>query len=158
MAIQGRGYTGSEVATKAEVSDFIYSDLNFYFTPSPLFVEEGKSGDVVRVFDANSIKQSIRNILFTNKYERPFNSNFGCGTQLRQLLFNSRSGWNTFVLQDKIKKQLQKYEPRIRVNNISIKENKKTSSMFIGIDYETKNIEGQSIKDRSEIKISIERI
>ena len=67
MAVQGAGYTGSEVATTPANPGYIYADLNFYFSASPYFVGQGISGDVTRVFDANSIRQSIRTIVLIMK-------------------------------------------------------------------------------------------
>ena len=56
MPKYGRGYTGgsrsivgSSEKTKRK---YIYSDFDFVFSPSPLFLERGLSGDIVRRFDA----------------------------------------------------------------------------------------------------------
>ena len=66
MGIYGTGYTGTESpvsrSTTAKERDYSYSDLDFVFQPSPLYRMQGLSGDVVRKFDTEAIKQSVKNI------------------------------------------------------------------------------------------------
>ena len=56
-----------------------YSDLDILFTAHPI------SGDVTTKKDSDAVKRSVRNILLTNNYERPFKPNFGAN--LRAMLF-----------------------------------------------------------------------
>ena len=55
----------------AKVTDrFLYSDLDFNFAKTA-------TNDVARKFDSNAIRQSLRNIVLTNFYERPFRPSLG---------------------------------------------------------------------------------
>ncbi|MGA1048851.1 MAG: hypothetical protein ACO3UU_12655 [Minisyncoccia bacterium] len=44
----------------------IFSDLDFNFTAHPV------TKDVSRKYDENAIKQSLKNLLLTRNFERPF--------------------------------------------------------------------------------------
>ena len=56
-----------------------YTDMDLNITPHP------SSGDLVLKQDKEAVKRSVRNIMLTNNYERPFKPNFGAN--LRGLLF-----------------------------------------------------------------------
>ena len=50
-----------------------YSDLNLDFTPHPM------NGDVTILTDMNALKRSVRNLVFTNTYDRPFRPELNAG-------------------------------------------------------------------------------
>ena len=123
MGIYGSGYTGTESpisrSTKPQDRDYIYSDLDFIFNPSPLYALQGLSGDVVRKYDIEAIKQSVKNIVLTNRYERPWKPDMGCN--LRDTLFeNFEDRWVKFNIRDAIQDQLNKYEPRITLKDVIV--------------------------------------
>ena len=59
-----------------------YSDIDIMFTAHPI------SGDVTTKKDSDAVRRSVRNILLTNNYERPFKPNFG--SNLTNRLFELR--------------------------------------------------------------------
>tara|TARA_B100001094_G_C18176270_1_gene798059 strand:- start:158 stop:634 length:477 start_codon:yes stop_codon:yes gene_type:complete len=152
----GEGYTGSAVATKTNAPTWVYSDLGFDFKPSPFFVREGLSGDVVRVYDRSAIKQSIRNIVLTNRYERPFKPDFGCN--LRQFLFEPLGAWDVYEMETVILDQLALYEPRIQVLKVEITEDITILTVNVRVEYEVTPISGSIYSDSVEILIRTERV
>ena len=74
-------YTDAQGTNNSSRSNKTYSDLNLNFTKNPA------TKDVARLFDVQAIKRAVKNIILTNKYERPFNSDFGCN--LRGFLFEN---------------------------------------------------------------------
>jgi phage baseplate assembly protein W len=152
----GEGFTGSEVATSNGGPSWIYSDLGFAFKPNPYFIQQGISGDVVRIYDATSIKQSIYNIVLTNRYERPFKPNFGCN--LREFLFEPLGAWDKFEMESVIKDQLALWEPRITVLNVFIEEDISYATVNALIEYEITPIYGETMTDSTQIKIVTERV
>ena len=153
MRTIGLGYTGDEVATRSPLNQNVFSDFNFYFTPSPAFTEKGLSGDIPLVVDNKSIQQSVRTIVLTNAYEKPFNEGFGAS--IRRYLFEQIDAWERYKMIDAIETQLELYEPRINVNEVKIKENPSLNSMFVTVDYTIKAVER---KETTEVRISAERI
>ena len=153
---QGSGYTGSAVATRVILTpDNLYSDLNFFFTPSPLYTSQGLSGDVLRVYDGDSIRQSLRTIVLTNPFERPFNSNFGAG--LRRFLFEQMDPISNFQIRSALQDQIEFYEPRVTVNDIDINQDVSEGRMDIEISYQNKSITSSTV-ETVEVKITAERI
>ncbi len=153
---QGSGYTGSAVATRDILTpDNLYSDLNFFFKPSPLFTSQGLSGDVLRVYDGDSIRQSLRTIVLTNPFERPFNSNFGAG--LRRFLFEQMDPISNFQIRSALQDQIELYEPRVTVNDIDINQDVSEGRMDIEISYQNKSITSSTV-ETVEVKITAERI
>jgi len=69
------------------------------------------TNDVNVVEDVIAIKRSVRNLIQTNFYERPFQPELGCG--IRELLFENFTPMTKVFLQRKIEEVLINYEPRI---------------------------------------------
>ena len=56
-----------------------YSDLDLDFKINPI------TGDINKKKGADAIKRSIRNLIFTNYYERPFKMEIGSGVPITDL-------------------------------------------------------------------------
>ncbi|NBP16963.1 hypothetical protein EBU95_21715, partial [bacterium] len=82
----------------------IYSDLDFTFTKKPVV------GDVALSFDNQAVIRSIRNLLSTKHYERPFDPDIG--SNLDALLFENISGITSSSLENEIRTTIENYEPR----------------------------------------------
>ena len=54
-----------------------YVDFDLSFKKSPLY----ENGDILLVTDADAIEQSIKTLLLTNKYERPFKPSMSGGSR-----------------------------------------------------------------------------
>ena len=84
----------------------IYSDIDFTFTKKPVV------GDVALSYDQQAVVRSIRNLLLTNFYERPFNPRLGSNISL--LLFEPISSATSAYLEKEIENSLGKlYLPKI---------------------------------------------
>ena len=71
-----------------------FKDLNLNFTKNPA------TKDVARLFDVQAIKRAVKNIILTNKYEKPFNSDFGCN--LRGFLFENLTEPMMVLIKDRV--------------------------------------------------------
>lgn len=112
------------------VSKNLWKDLDLLFRVHPV------TGDVVTRTDVEAVKRSVRNIVLTNKYERPFKPNFG--TSLRELLFELNTSRQLKKVQRRIKETLEKTEPRIM--NVSVLlSNDDSHEVNITIVYDIKN-------------------
>ena len=109
-------YSNYDASTtnKSKRSNRIYADLNLSFTKNPA------TKDVARLFDVQAIKRSVKNIILTNKYERPFNSDFGCN--LRGFLFENITEPLLVIIKDRVAMAIEKYEPRVSVEDVVVKE------------------------------------
>lgn len=88
-----------------------YSDLDL-----SLYHSTSTKNDIVPLTDIDAIKNSVRNILLSNKYDRPFQPYLGAG--LRNFLFEPADQFTKFAIKQNITHALVKYEPRI--NGISV--------------------------------------
>ena len=71
--------------------------------------------DVVLKYDINAVKRSLKNLLQTNHYERPFKPSLGLN--LRGMLFDLNDS-HTQVLRGEIISLINAWEPRCKVRNI----------------------------------------
>ena len=87
-----------------------FKDLSVTFKKHPV------TDDLVTVKDTAAITQSITALLLTMKGERPFQPNLGCG--LQKMLFEPLDYASAGLIKSEIKDTLQRYEPRISIENI----------------------------------------
>ena len=128
---------GKTVATKD-----IYSDLDIFFRKHPI------TGDVVRKTDTDAIKRSVRNIVLTNKFERPFKPNFG--GSIRNLLFELNTDRQINIMKITLAKEIEVLEPR--VNNVQVAlSNQDNNKLDMTIFY---NIINGSPNQEIEINVS----
>lgn len=92
-----------------------FSDLDLNFTAHPV------TGDIARLYEENAIKRSVRNLLQTNNFERPFHSEIG--SQIRALLFEPASPVLNTMLKRVITDTIATFEPRVVVNNVTVSSN-----------------------------------
>jgi len=108
----------------------IYSDLDLTFKRLPA------TNDVALRYDDQSVIASVRNLLLTNFYERPFQPNLG--SNVNTILFEMADGITSGILEKEIRNVIQNYEPRVKINQLIISpstdENSfnMTMSFFIG--------------------------
>lgn len=89
-----------------------YRDFDIDFTIHPL------SGDIVKVVDDNAIKQSIETLLSLEYFETPMQPEKGCN--VTRLLFEPMGIDTALEIEDAIREVIDKYEPRITVEEIQI--------------------------------------
>lgn len=82
------------------------------------FVRNSVTNDVNTVDNVNAVKRSLRNLIQTNFYERPFQPELGCG--IRELLFEPYTPLTAVFLKRKISEVITNYEPRVRLEDISL--------------------------------------
>lgn len=90
----------------------IYSDIDFTFTKKPV------TSDVALSYDDQAVIRSIRNLLLTNHFERPFNPELG--SNLNALLFELFSPLTAAALEREISTMISNYEPRANLKEIIV--------------------------------------
>ena len=122
-------YSNYDASTtnKSKRSNRIYADLNLSFTKNPA------TKDVARLFDVQAIKRAVKNIILTNKYERAFNSDFGCN--LRGFLFENITEPLLVIIKDRVAMAIEKYEPRVSVEDVVVKEDIDKNGLNIMVSF-----------------------
>ena len=88
-----------------------YLDIDLTFNKKP-------SRDVYKKRDAAAVKQSIKNLLLTDFYEKPFQPFFG--GNLRAMLFELADDETEDEVEDNIRNAINKYEPRAEILTITV--------------------------------------
>ena len=115
----------------------IYKDFDLSFNMHPL------TRDVGVKLDANAINQSLKNLISTNYYERPFQPEVGCN--IRSLLFELATPITVDDLRQAITETVNNYEPRVELQNVYIEDRVDINSYHVEIHY-TINTEEELVK------------
>lgn len=105
-----------------------FKDLNVTFKPHPI------TNDLITVKDEASIKQTIVNLLLTNKGERLFNSDIG--SDVVKLLFEPLDYGVASLVQNEIYNVLNRYEPRINVLFLNVTPNFDENGFDVSLEFE----------------------
>ena len=89
--------------------------------------------DIIPLKDDAAIKNAVKNLLVSNFYERPFQNDLGAN--LSGLLFEPAGVITEIQIRDNIRNVLDKYEPRIKVNNIAITDLSEKNSYRITVNF-----------------------
>jgi phage baseplate assembly protein W len=108
-----------------------YKDLDIFFTPHPV------TGDITVKTDTDAIRRSVRNIVLTNKYERPFKPNFG--GSLRDMLFELDTMPKIRRVKERIVKTVETFEPRVNNVSVILEESQNTNTIRCTIFYNINN-------------------
>ena len=98
------------------------------------------TNDVNVVEDVIAIKRSVRNLVQTNFYERPFQPELGCG--IRELLFEPFTPMTKVFLQRKIEEVLINYEPRIQLQNVAVDDDQDNNRLVVDIYFYVVGVPG----------------
>lgn len=109
----------------------IYSDIDFTFAKKPAV------GDVALSYDAQAVIRSIRNILLTRHYEKPFNPDFGSGVDI--ILFENISSVSSSALEREIQTLIENYEKRATISAINVSPGPDQNSYSVSITFYIEN-------------------
>jgi len=109
-----------------------YKDLDLDFTRHPV------TNDVIKIEDVNAVKRSVRNLVNTQFYERPFHPELGCG--VRDLLFENFTPMTGIFIRRKIEEVLVNYEPRANISSIAVNENQDRNGINVEVNFYVLNL------------------
>ena len=85
--------------------DKIFSDLDLSFNKHPV------TGDIGAKFNEQAVKNSIKNLVLTRHYERPFRSEIG--SNIGNMLFELATPALAAILKQEIINLIRNFEPRV---------------------------------------------
>jgi len=95
------------------------------------FNRNSTTNDIVKVEDVNAVKRSVKNLVQTNFYERPFHPELGCG--VRELLFENFTPITGIYIRRKIEEVLTNYEPRISLEQVAVDDDQDKNRLVVDI-------------------------
>jgi phage baseplate assembly protein W len=109
----------------------LYSDFFMNLDENPV------SLDLARNTNEEAVKASIKNLLLTDKGERPYQPNLGCN--IRQLLFDNITPDSIITMRELIKETLEAYEPRADIIGVDVTSSIDNNEVFIAIVFKVIN-------------------
>ena len=110
-----------------------FADLNLLFTASP------STGDITKKTDEEAIKSSLRNLISTKNYERPFHPEIGC--QIFSLLFENFTSVTSQVMRKTIQDVVNKFEPRVDILDVIVYETLDENNLNVSVTFKIINTE-----------------
>jgi phage baseplate assembly protein W len=104
-------YDAGTLTNKSKRSGQIYNDLNLDFQ------QNTATKDIQKITDIESVKRSVRNLINTNHYEKPFRPQVG--SNLKGMLFELISPQMNHAISKEIDLLIRNYEPRCRLVEVS---------------------------------------
>ena len=133
-------YSDAQRTNNSSRSVKTYSDLNLNFTRNPA------TGDVARLTDIEAVKKSVRNLVLTNQFERPFHPEIG--SSVRALLFENVTPLNAILLEDRIREVIINFEERAQITNVRVIDDADRNGYRVIINFQVLNsVENVSITE-----------
>ena len=104
-----------------------YTDLDLFFG------KKSVSKDINKVTDIQAVKRSIRNLVLTNHYEKPFHPEIGSG--VRGMLFELMTPLTSHILARTIEDVIKNFEPRARLIGVTAKPNLDRNEYEVTIEF-----------------------
>ena len=118
-------------------------DLNFFRHPN--------SGDLSLKHGVDAISNSIKNLILTSKYERPFRENLYCN--IRKCLFELVTPMTAHIIRQEIIDVIKQYEPRAILQEVSVLSNVDGNAYTVTIYYRAINQ-----PDSHRVSVQLERL
>jgi phage baseplate assembly protein W len=117
----------------------VFSDLDFNFTAHPV------TGDVARKYDENAVKASVKHLLLTSNFERPFHSEIG--SPIKAMLFENVTPLMLASLKRAIEDVINNYEPRVDLLEVRVFDNLDNNAISCNIVFKIKNTSSPIVMD-----------
>ena len=98
-------------SNESKTSSKIYKDLNLDFQTNTA------TKDIQKITDVEAVKRSVRNLINTNHYEKPFHPEIG--SNLRAMLFENITPQMNHAISKQIELLINNYEPRCRLVQVN---------------------------------------
>jgi phage baseplate assembly protein W len=120
-----------------------FSDLGITMTAHPI------TGKVTVKKNAEAVIGALKNLILTNRFERPYDPLFGA--DIRSRLFENFDPIEQVNIEEDIKSAIKNFEPRVRINEVRVVASPNSNRVQIGISFYVTN-EAQPITVGLEIE------
>ena len=110
----------------SSLKKLVYKDFDLSFKRHPV------TGKLLIKKDDEAVKQAVKNVVLTNRYERPFHPEFG--GDIRSKLFENFTSISKSELESRINIAIGNYEPRVQLVS---EQNKPTVTVQEAVDNNT---------------------
>ena len=116
--------------TTTIVRDFKDLDLNFTIHPV--------KKDINKNIGTMAIVNSIKNLILTNHYEKPFHPELG--SNVRRLLFDNLDTVTAAAVESEIRTTITNFEPRVNITNIQVTPDTDNNGFKVYLEFTVINL------------------
>ena len=138
MTIVQSGYRDAQRTNSSGRSVRVYKDLALSFE------KNDNTKDVIVKKDIEAVKQSVRNLILTNHYERPFHPEIG--SNVTAILFEPMNPITANSLTRVIEEVIVNFEPRARLVSVDARPNLDRNAYEVTISFYVRNIPGELVQ------------
>ena len=110
-----------------------FKDISAIFEVNPL------NDDLIVLKNANAIARSIRNLIFTNRGDKPFNPFLG--SRVNEMLFDPMDQISSVSVRSEIERTINSFEPRVNLDKVTVTPNYDENQYDIVIKYQVIGID-----------------
>jgi len=121
-----------------------YKDIDLTFQNRP-------SGDIYKKTEGAAVRQAIKNLLLTNRFEKPFDPNYGGG--LNDFLFSLDQEFDELDIQERVSNVINNYEPRARVKLVNVEPSPDYNSIGVTVTCQV-----VSTEEQVQVDVSLTRV
>ena len=105
----------------------IFSDLDLSFIAHPM------TGNVSRKTNREAVRQSVKSLILTDYFERPFKSDIGCS--IRYYLFELFTPMLKQQMERAVREVIKNYEPRADVFEVLVEERTDLNALTVSVAF-----------------------
>ena len=139
-------FTDAQGQNKSSRGAQLYSDLDLFFG------KNNSDNDVNIIYDVQAIKRSIRNLVLTNRYDKPFHPEIYSG--VRGMLFELMTPTTAVILARQVEDVIENFEPRARLVGVNVYPDLDNNSYTCTIEFYIVN----ALTELIDLTIALERI
>lgn len=114
-----------------ELKEPTFKDIPIDFLAHPI------TGNVSRLYNREAVKQSVKNLVLTNFYERPYKALLG--GDVRSQLFENINSITEYNISKNIEQVLNNYEPRAIIDRIVVQATPDENRIDVTITFQVRN-------------------
>ena len=125
-------FTDAQGTNNSDRNVQTYTDLDLFFN------KKTTSKDISKVTNIQAVKRSVRNLILTNHYEKPFHPEIGSG--VRGMLFELMTPLTAQILAKKGEDVIINFEPRARLISVRAIPNLDRNEYEVSIQFYVVNM------------------
>ena len=139
-------YTDAQGQNKSSRSAQLYSDLDLFFG------QNNSDKDINIIYDVQAVKRSIRNLVLTNQYEKPFHPEIYSG--VRGMLFELMTPTTAVIVARQVEDVIENFEPRARLVGVTAYPDLDRNAYEVTVEFYIVNAPTELV----ELTLALERI
>lgn len=145
MTVNPTAFRDAERTNDSDRNAQVFKDINLSLARHPI------TGDIASLTNIEAVKRSVRNLINTNFYERPFHPEIG--SNVRSVLFEPVSPIVASVLERHVKDVVENFEPRAELIDVQVTDNADANEYRVQIKFYVVNS-----SDIVDMNIFLERL